>query len=285
MGSREPVPPEPERQAVKHDAEAPGSATFRVPAADYDRFIGRYSQTLAQSFGDFCLPDRGRFLDVGCGPGALTAVAVQRLGEAAVSAIDPAPQFVEACRARHPGVDVRRASAEALPFEPDSFAGAAAQLVFHFIAEPSIALAQMRTVVEPGGTVAAAVWDAIDGMQMLDAFWDAAAELGHGDPRPDSRGLRLGRPDELASVWRPGGLDAVTETTITVTADYSGFDELWDSILTGTGPAGAFAVSLDGATRDRLRELLLRRLGRPEGAFELSAVARAVRGVVAEKTP
>lgn len=258
----------------------PGTSTFQVTGDGYDAFMGRYSRTLAVPFADYCLPEPGsRFLDVGCGPGALTDVAIARLGEGAVIAVDPAPNFVDACRERHPGTQVQRAPAEYLPFDDDAFDAAAAQLVFHFVSDPDRAVAEMARVVRPSGMIGAAVWDLAGDMQMLRAFWDAALTC---DPQaPDeARVLRFGGPGELAGLFRSGGLIDVEETTATVTGGYQDFDELWATFLLGIGPAGAYAVSRSPVDQDRLRSTFSRRLGNPAGAFELSAVARFARGVV-----
>src|SRR5687768_17096083 len=103
--------------------------SFAVGAEAYDRFMGRYSRVLAPCFADFAavaVAEGQRVLDVGCGPGALTAVLVERLGAAAVSAVDPSESFVTAARERQPDVDVRRATAEHLPFEDRTFDAALA---------------------------------------------------------------------------------------------------------------------------------------------------------------
>jgi ubiquinone/menaquinone biosynthesis C-methylase UbiE len=129
---------------------------FTVAAEAYDRFMGRYSVPLAPGFCEFSQIAAGqRVLDVGCGPGALTAELVGRLGPAGVSAVDPSEPFVEAARERHPGVDVRRATAEQLPFADDGFDAALAQLVVHFMTSPLEGLGEMARVTRPGGVIAA----------------------------------------------------------------------------------------------------------------------------------
>ncbi|MFP5346645.1 MAG: class I SAM-dependent methyltransferase [Actinomycetes bacterium] len=262
-----------------------GASTFQVSGDAYDSFMGRYSRELADVFGDYCLPaPEGRFLDVGCGPGALTGVAVARLGARSVAAVDPAPGFVQVCRHRHPDVDVRRAAAEELPFADDEFDSAAAQLVFHFVTDPARAVAEMRRVVRPGGVLAATVWDFAEGMQLLRAFWDAALALDSGAP-DEAHVLRFGAPGELARVFTDGGLGEVEETTATVTSRYRDFDELWEGFLAGIGPAGAYAVARPPEDRDRLRTGLFDRLGRPSGEFTLTAVARMARARVPAGPP
>jgi trans-aconitate methyltransferase len=95
--------------------------SFAVAPDAYDRFMGRYSVPLAPKLADFASVAAGqRALDVGCGPGALTAELVRRLGPAAVAAVDPSEPFVAAARERHPGVSVQRAAAEELPFEDEA---------------------------------------------------------------------------------------------------------------------------------------------------------------------
>ncbi|MDQ1668567.1 MAG: hypothetical protein QOE40_628, partial [Actinomycetota bacterium] len=96
--------------------------TFDVSADAYADFMGRYAEPLAVQFAEFADVRPGqRALDVGCGPGALTAQLVGRLGPDAVTAIDPSDSFVAAARARFPEVDVQAGVAEHLPFPDDSF--------------------------------------------------------------------------------------------------------------------------------------------------------------------
>jgi ubiquinone/menaquinone biosynthesis C-methylase UbiE len=97
-----------------------------------------------------------RALDVGCGPGALTAELVARLGAARVAAVEPSETFAAACRDRLPGVDVRRAAAEALPFADGTFDRVLAQLVVTFVTDPPAGVRVMRRVARGDGTVAAA---------------------------------------------------------------------------------------------------------------------------------
>jgi SAM-dependent methyltransferase len=257
-----------------------GARTFSVDGDSYDRFMGRYSAGLAAPFTDTVGVMAGDdALDVGCGPGALTAILAERLGADRVAACDPSPPFVAACAERLPTVDVRHGRAEDLPFDADSFDHALAQLVLHFVSEPDRAVAEMRRVVRPGGTVAACVWDFAAGMEMLRAFWDAAVAI---DPSaPDEAGtLRFGGTGEIAEVFRAGGLTDVRESTLATSSSYGSFDELWAGFLAGIGPAGAFCTRLDAEQQGRLRAGLFERVGSPTGSFTLGAVARCAVGRV-----
>src|SRR4051812_22553839 len=108
--------------------------SFAVSADAYDRFMGRYSGPLGPLFADFAAVAPGmRALDVGCGPGALAGELARRLGSELVAAVDPSESFVTAVAARNPGVDVRQAPAEELPFADETFDVALAQLVVNFM--------------------------------------------------------------------------------------------------------------------------------------------------------
>ena len=251
-----------------------GARTFSVAGATYDAFMGRYSVALAEQFVEAAGVRRGQTaVDVGCGPGALTAVLVDRLGAGSVVACDPSAPFVAECSARHPEVEVASGRAEAVPFESDRFDHAMAQLVLHFVSDPDAAAREMMRVVRPGGRVSACVWDFADGMEMLRGFWDAALEVDPSAPDEAQR-LRFGRPGEIAQLFESAGMDTVVESTLRVSSRYRDFDELWQGFLAGVGPAGAFCASLVEDDRTRLRAALFRRFGSPDGPFTLGAVAR-----------
>lgn len=254
------------------DSGTPGARTFQVSGETYDRFMGRYSAPLAVAFCDALEIEAGQdVLDVGCGPGALTAELVRRLGAEHVTAVDPSESFVEACRERHPGVDVRLGRAEELPYEDGRFDAALAQLVLHFVSDPEAAAGEMRRVVRPGGLVAASVWDIGDGMRMLRVFWDAARAVQPSAPAEEQR--RFTREGEIAELFRAVGFADVTEGALEVGVAYDDFDDFWTPFLGATGPAGAFVASLDDDRRARLRDEMFARLDSPEGRFTLTARA------------
>lgn len=255
-----------------------GARSFQVSSEAYDAFMGRYSQPLAVLFADAADVSAGASaLDVGCGPGALTGVLVARLGAAAVSAFDPSPSFVQACASRYPGVEVRPGRAEAIPFDDHGFDRVLAQLVLHFVSDPDQAAREFRRVLRPGGIVAASAWDFTEGMQLLRHFWDAALAL---DPHaPDEvHVLPFAREGEIVQLLDGAGFEDHTETTLTVTSTYTGFDDLWSGFLAGIGPAGAYCLSLSDDARAALRAELYDRLGSPTGSFSLTAVARSATG-------
>ena len=124
--------------------------SFNVSADAYLRFMGRYSEPLSAQFADLAGVRGGqRVLDVGCGPGALTAELVSRADAGAVSAVEPSASFAAAARDRLPGVDIRQSSAEQLPFPDAGFDAALAQLVVHFMADPVTGLREMGRVTRP----------------------------------------------------------------------------------------------------------------------------------------
>jgi ubiquinone/menaquinone biosynthesis C-methylase UbiE len=252
--------------------------SFAVPAEAYDRYMGRYSRPLASRFATFAGVLAGqRALDVGCGPGALTAELANRVGAERVAAVDPSPGFARACADRVPGVDVRTAPAEQLPWPDAQFDAVLAQLVLSFVSNGHDAVHEMSRVTAPGGTVAACTWDYGGQMQMLNTFWNAAAELDSSAPA-EARSLAYTDRRSLRNLWRRAGLRGIATSALVVEVRYEDFEDYWEPFLTGTGPGGQYCISLDADQREALRERCFRKLGKPRGAFTLTARSWAIRG-------
>jgi SAM-dependent methyltransferase len=249
--------------------------TFDVPAGAYDRFMGRFSRPLAPIFLDQVELRRGhRALDVGCGPGALTAVLVERLGATSVNAVDPSGSFVQAFRSRLPAVGICSARAEALPFADGTFDAAVAQLVVLFLRDPVAGLREMARVTAPGGQVAACVWDHAGGTGALATFWQAAYSLDRSAPGESA--LPGARQGQLAELFERADIHRVQETKLVVTVPFASVEEWWEPFTLGVGPAGDYVAGLSpegrAALRARCRKLL------PEGPFSVKAAAWCVTG-------
>ncbi|HTI35844.1 MAG TPA: methyltransferase domain-containing protein [Miltoncostaea sp.] len=244
--------------------------------------MGRYAGPLADHLIRLAGVAQGmRVLDVGCGPGALTAGLIAAVGETGrVAAVEPSEVFAAACRARLPEADVRLAPAEALPFPDGSFDVVLAQLVVNFMADAEAGVREMARVVRPGGTVAACVWDYADGMTLLRAFWDAAREVAPADAATADEAVAMPwcREGDLMALWTAAGLRDVRGARFDVEAGYRDFDDLWSPLPTGVGPAGAWCAALDPERRDALKDALRRRLGVGDAPFVLTARAWAVTG-------
>jgi SAM-dependent methyltransferase len=251
--------------------------TFTVAADAYDRFMGRYSTPLAPLLADFAgVTAPQRVLDVGCGPGALTAELVRRLGPDCVSAVDPSEPFVLAARARHPRVDVHLASAEQLPFPDRTFDAALAQLVVQFMADPAAGVAEMTRVAREDGVVAACMWDHGGGQGPLSLFWQAVRELDPG-AGGESKGLGA-RAGDLEDLFASVGLREIEATTLSVSVEHPSFEDWWQPYTLGVGPAGSYAAGLDADQQAQLRAACREML--PTAPFVLPARAWAARGLV-----
>jgi SAM-dependent methyltransferase len=249
----------------------------------YEAYVGRWSRPVARQFlAELEVPAGRRWLDVGCGTGALTEQILSVAEPSAVVGVDPSADFVAhaAGHVSDPRAAFRQGTAQELPLDGTPFDAVVSGLVLNFVPDPDAAVAEMRRVLGPGGVVAAYVWDYADGMQFMRCLWDAAAEL---DPvaRELDEGLRfpLCRPEPLRTLFADAGLEEVVVEEIVVPTVFAGFDDYWSPFLGGTGPAPAYAMSLSEGDRAALREVLRSRLPTdPDGAIRLTARAWAVRG-------
>jgi len=238
--------------------------------------MGRYSRLLSPQLADFVGVQSGqRVLDVGCGPGALTAELVARVGPSGVAAVDPSEPFIAAVRERHPGVEVLQASAEHLPFPALTFDAALAQLVVHFMPDPIRGLAEMARVTRRDGVVAACVWDHAGGLGPLSLFWRAARELDRDvDDESELPGVREGH---LAELFEAAGLRAVEQTAFWVIVEHATFEGWWEPFTKGVGTAGSYLASLGTDRQAELREVCRDTV--PTTPFVVTARAWAARGL------
>lgn len=251
---------------------------FGSTAERYDRYMGRYTEPLARALADEVGVMAGmRVVDVGCGPGGLTAELVGRVGAGNVAAVDPAPQFVAACAERHPDADVREGIAEELPWDEDAFDAALSCLVIAFMTDPDAGLGEMARVTEPGGRVGACMWDiAGGGMTMLRMFWEAMRAVNpDAEGERDLPGIREG---DIAERMERVGLGEVSASSLAVSVDYTGFEDLWEPFTFPVGPAGQALAALGEGQKATVREAYRAEL--PEGPFTLEARAWCATGVV-----
>lgn len=244
-----------------------------VPAESYRRFMGRFSEPLADRFLAWVGVVPGeRALDVGCGPGAMTACLVERLGPAAVTAVDPSPSFVAAASSRFPGAEIRVGAAEELEFADGAFDLTIAQLVVHFMSDPVAGVQQMARVTRPGGRLAACVWDHAGGRGPLSIFLRAVREVDQ-----TAEDATLARESRLAPLFAAVGLEDVREEALTVRLRFQTFEEWWEPFTLGVGRAGSYVARHEKSQRQALRNAFRRMT--PEAPFDLDATAWCVAAV------
>jgi SAM-dependent methyltransferase len=264
------------RNTAQHDVWASGDA--------YEPFVGRWSRRVGREFIEWLAPaTNSRWLDVGCGSGALTQTILATATPRDVLGVDPSEGFI--AHARRYTQDSRAkfevGDAQALPVANSSFDVAVAGLVLNFLPDPARAVAEMHRAVRVGGTVAAYVWDYAAGMQLLRRFWDAAVALDSAASELDEgRRFPLCRREALRSLLNDVRLEQTEVLAIDVPTVFKNFDDYWSPFLGGQGPAPGYCVSLSDGRRSRLRNHLQATLPvASDGTIHLKARAFAVRGV------
>ncbi|MFD0745187.1 methyltransferase domain-containing protein [Phytohabitans flavus] len=146
----------------------------------YEAYVGRWSRRVAAQFVRWLdVPAGRRWLDVGCGTGALSATVLTLTDPAEVTGVDPSDGFLATAHAQvaDPRVSLMAGDARALPLPPARFDAVVSGLALNFVPEPAQAAAECARVAAPGAVVAAYVWDYAEGMELMRQFWDAAAAL------------------------------------------------------------------------------------------------------------
>jgi SAM-dependent methyltransferase len=251
--------------------------------AAYEPYIGRWSRLVAREFlAWLAVPPESRWLDVGCGTGALSATILALARPATVTGIDASEGYAAYAREqiRDGRLQFRQGDAEALPFLDEDLDATVSGLVVNFLPEPSRGLAEMARVTRPGGAVAVYVWDYSDGMQLIRHFWDAAAALDPAAVELDeSRRFPICHPEALERLFTDARLEEVAVRAVDVPTVFRDFDDYWSPFLGGQGPAPGYAMSLSEGRRTALRERI--RADLPisrDGSIELIARAWAARG-------
>jgi SAM-dependent methyltransferase len=249
----------------------------------YEAYVGRWSRRVAAEFVRWLdRPAGGRWLDVGCGTGALTGAVIAVADPASVDGVDPSEGFLAAARTRvnDPRATFRVGDARSLPFPDGAFEVVVSGLALNFVPDPAAAVAEFARVAAAGGEAAAYVWDYADGMEMMRYFWDAAVALDPAAAELDeARRFGLCRPQPLHDLWTAAGLSAVTVRPIEIPSVFAGFADFWQPFLGGQGAAPAYVASLTADHIHTLRDLLHARLpADADGSIALTARAWAVRG-------
>lgn len=247
----------------------------------YERYVGRWSHLVANEFLAWLnLPSSLRWLEVGCGTGALTAAISEHARPFQLIGIDTSEGFLARASERLKGkATFRIANAVDIPLQESEMDVVVSGLVLNFVPDPDLGLAEMRRIAVAGGTIAAYVWDYAEKMELMRYFWDAAVGLNPKAHELDE-GVRfpLCRPDALERAFRQANLSAIEVVPIDIPTPFRDFDDYWTPFLGGQGPAPSYAMSLDEASRNLLRDRIRERLPtQPDGSIHLIARAWAIR--------
>jgi SAM-dependent methyltransferase len=251
--------------------------------AAYEPYVGRWSRLVARDFLEWLdQAPEARWLDVGCGTGALTQTILESRAPSHVSGVDPSEGYLDVAREQvaDPRATFKLGDARELPVEDESVDLAVSGLVLNFIPDPGSGLAEMRRTVRNGGRVAAYVWDYAGRMELMRYFWDAVVALKPEDRNKDE-GVRfpMCRPDSLSAHFELAGLHDVDVRPIDVPTRFADFDDYWSPFLGGQFPAPDYAMALTEDDRARLRDRIRETLPiNSDGSIDLIARAWAVQG-------
>lgn len=249
----------------------------------YESYMGRWSARIAERFVAWLrVPPGRRWLDIGCGTGALSAAILDACAPSAVVGIEPSAGFRAAAAERLPDPRFTLVVGDAadLAVAGPPFDAIASNLVLNFVPHPPAAARVMFEATSPGGLTAACVWDYAGGLEFVRLFWDAASSLDDAAAELDEgKRFPLCARGPLSALFSEAGFVDVETDRITIPTVFHDFDDLWEPFTLGEGPAPGYVSSLPRDGRERLRRALMDRTKREsDGRIVLEASAWAVRG-------
>jgi len=250
-----------------------------------EHYVGRWSRRVSHAFLDWLALLAGlRWIDVGCGTGALVETILDCNDPSRVTGVEPSEGFLDMARGRihDDRAELKSGDAMSLPLDDASADVAVAGLVINFVPDKQAALREFCRVIEPGGTVALYVWDYAGEMQLMRYFWDAVCELfPDGSEHDEGNQFPICNPEPLEDLLRSANLQGVEVTALDVPTVFTNFDDYWSPFLRGQGPAGSYCVSLPQHDRERLRKHLENNLPvETDGSIHLIARAWGAKGTV-----
>jgi trans-aconitate methyltransferase len=252
----------------------------------YEQYMGRWSRLVAARFlAWLAMPPALRWLDIGCGTGALTAAIINTCTPQQVFGIEPSPGFLAKARERlQDQATLLTGDFLNIPREVWSSDVVVSGLVLNFVPNLSEGLVHLKGAIKAGGIIAAYVWDYARGMELMRYFWDAAVMLNPA-ASPLDEGIRfpICHPSALEESFLHAGFTEVEVAPIEIPTSFRNFDDFWAPFLGGQGPAPSYVSSLAEDDRRELREQLRKNLPvQADGSIQLVARAWAVRGKVPE---
>jgi ubiquinone/menaquinone biosynthesis C-methylase UbiE len=204
--------------------------SFFTDGEAYERMMGRWSRAAGEVFLDWLkLPPGLHWADIGCGTGAFTQLLLERCAPHEVGAVDPSGDQIAFARTTPAAkiVDFRVGDAQALPFGAAEFDAATMALVITFIPDPAKALAEMKRIVKPGGTIATYVWDFTKGGSPQQPLREAIEATGVTVVH--MRGHENSKREALDRIFNAASLDDVATRMIDIDVSYPDFNSYWTS--------------------------------------------------------
>jgi ubiquinone/menaquinone biosynthesis C-methylase UbiE len=262
---------------------------FGTDGLAYERWMGRWSRLTARQFVAWLqIPPLQRWIDVGCGTGALTGTILSECDPDLVVAFDTSEIQLAYARSQ---LDDKRLTfsigdATSIDAGDNSFDVAASALVLNFIPDQRKAMLEMTRVVRPDGVVAVYVWDFAGQRQITQHLSDAIAAVAPDAGRMASSAQQVTttNPRALQSLFQAAGLEAVKTTSLDITVEFKDFNDYWTSNTSLISPVSIIGTAgglLAATQKEALKQELRKKLpADAHGKISFAARAWGVRGTV-----
>jgi ubiquinone/menaquinone biosynthesis C-methylase UbiE len=249
----------------------------------YNEFMGKWSSIVAKEFINWLIRENNfeqkKWLDVGCGTGALSFEILKKTKPLSVVGIDPSKEYLPK-KTQFENSTFLVGSAENHQFRNSEFDIIVSALALNFMTNKENSIRKILKILKPGGTFALYVWDYAEKMEFLRYFWNAVVQENPESVKFDEAQLfPICNRDKLKKLFIDCGIKEIFENDIVIETKFDNFDQYWNSFLGGQGPAGQYILSIEEKRRNDIKSYLKESIPiSKDGSINLIARAFAIKG-------
>ena len=253
----------------------------------YEEFMGKWSLKIAKKFIDWLKENYSirnkKWLDVGCGTGALTFEIAKSTQPISVLGIDPSMEYLPINPSQYVNDKIKFnvGFGDNLSISLSDYDFVVSALALNFMSDKQASILEMLRILKPNGIIALYVWDYAEKMEFLRYFWNGVVDMDPDASKFDEGQLfPICNIEALTNLFSSCNVNNVITNEIEIKTRFNNFNEYWYPFLGGQGPAGKYLQTIDNDKRNKIRDHIKEIIPiSKDGSINLIAKAFAISGV------